>query len=61
MNDDKHWVIDASIWIELRDRYPNRIFETLWDGISSCIIDGRIQVPEEVLFEINAKEENCWF
>ncbi len=61
MESDKRWVLDANVWIELRDRYPSWIFETLWNGLSQSILAGRIQIPEEVLAEINVNEEKDWF
>ncbi len=61
-NTDAHnWIIDANIWIELRDRYPISIFKTLWEGLSKATLDGRIKVPDEVMSEIRINDAAGWF
>ncbi len=61
MNYDKQWVIDANIWIRLRDDYPSWLFDTVWQGLSMSIQEGRLQAPVEVMDEVSPETDDHWF
>ncbi|NYZ78672.1 DUF4411 family protein [Candidatus Micrarchaeota archaeon] len=53
MSDDTIYVADSSALIEIQRKYPNDVFKTLWDNLSSLADEDRIIAPKQVLDEIN--------
>lgn len=49
--------VDASIWIDLHDRYPQDVFPSIWDLFNGLIANGELQSPDEVKVEITRRKK----
>lgn len=54
------YIIDASSLIEMKDKYPEDIFPTLWKKMDELYTKGRLIVPLEVKKEIKDDELKRW-
>lgn len=50
-------VVDASIWIDLHDRYPQDVFPSIWELFDALIAAGEMQSPDEVKVEITRRKK----
>ncbi len=57
------YCVDTSAWIDLKDIYPKRIFESVWTKIETLVDDNRIISPQEVYAEIEQVDDDLykWF
>lgn len=51
---------DTSAFINLRDRYPFRVFGVLWTGMDQLVKDECISAPNEVLDELSIYDDDIY-
>lgn len=54
------YCIDTSALIDLKLRYPQRVFPSLWTELSELVSAGRMVAPVEVKNELMAKDDELW-
>lgn len=55
-----NFCFDTSAFINLRDRYPFRVFGIVWDELDKLIKDECIQSPQEVLDELSIYDDDIY-
>ena len=55
------YCLDASVMIDLKDRYPRKIFKGLWEGLETLANNGRLITFRGIASECHDEVSREWF